>query len=218
MLHAQPDSVEMRLPWKSGQEIELNLKFAENIIVEAWNKKEILLTGEVMINGGELNRAHTMDSVVNEESITIITDLDEEALPGNHCCDCFRKGTDYTYNKQGKKRSSICTEIYFKIYLPAGADLRLETISGNIRISNMQGVIDAESVSGEVDVRISKDQKADIELKTVMGKATTTPEIPVPLVKGLRPMLSRKLNAQLNGGGKKLRLESVTGNVSLKSL
>ena len=215
---AQPDSVEMRIPWKQGQVIELNLKFAENIMVKAWSKKEILLQGEIMINGGDLNRAHVMDSVITNESITINADLDEDLVPGNHCCDCFRKGTNFTYSKKGKKISSICTEIYFTVYLPAGADLKLETISGSIEISNMKGSIDAESVSGEVDVVIPKDQKVDLELKTVTGRASTTPEIPVQLVKGLKPMLSRKLEGQLNGGGKKVRLESVSGNVSLRSM
>jgi hypothetical protein len=215
---AQPDSVEMRLLWKPGQEIELNLKFAERIVVEAWTKKEILLKGEVMINGGELNRAHVMDSVINNESITINTDLDEDALPGNHCCDCFRKGGNFTYSKKGKKRTSICTEIYYTVYLPAGADMKLETISGSIKISNMKGAIDAESVSGEVDVIIPNGQKVDVELKTVTGRASTTPEMPVQLVQGLKPMLSRKLEGQLNGGGKKVRLESVTGDVSLRSI
>jgi hypothetical protein len=215
---AQADSVEMRLPWKPGQEIELNLKFAETIVIEAWNKKEIFLKGKVMINGGELNQAHTMDSVINDESITINTDLDENFLPGNHCCDCFRKGMNFTYSKKGKNQTSICTEIYYIVYLPAGADMKLETISGSIKISNMKGAIDAESVSGEVNVIIPEGQKADVLLKTVTGRASTVPEIPVQLVQGLRPMLSRKLEGPLNGGGKKVRLESVTGDVSLRSL
>jgi hypothetical protein len=215
---AQPDSVEMRLPWKPGQQIELNLKFAESIVIEAWNKKEIFLKGEVMINGGALNRAHTMDSVINNESITINTDLDEDLLPGNHCCDCFRKGINFSSNKKGKRQTSICTEIYYIVYLPAGADMKLETISGSIKISNMKGAIDAESVSGEVNVVLPVGQKVDVELKTVTGRASATPEIPVQLVQGLRPMLSRKLEGQLNGGGKKVRLESVTGDVSLKSM
>ena len=107
--------------------------------------------------------------------------------------------------------------IHYTVFLPAGADMELETISGDVKITNMKGEIEAESVSGAVDVIIHEGFKADVRLKSVMGRVSSYPDISTEH-EGLIPILARKLNGKLNGGGKNIHLESVMGNVSLKSL
>ncbi|HEY3429205.1 MAG TPA: hypothetical protein VGK39_00930 [Cyclobacteriaceae bacterium] len=204
---------EMSLPWKSEQKINLNLKFADRINIQAWDKKEVFFKAEITINGGTLDHAHTMDSTIHNEEITIITDFDKALIPKNWC-NC--EGTNnFTINNK-RDRQQICSEIYYTVYLPAGADLELKTISGDVKILNMKGAIDAESVSGEVEVIIPPNQKVDVSLKSVMGRVASYPDL-TTLEDGLRPMLARKLNGKLNGGGKAVRLESVTGDVSLRS-
>jgi hypothetical protein len=208
---------EMKLPWKAGQKIDLNLKFAERITVEAWDKKEIYVKAEVSINGGALNHAHVMDSTISDQEISILADLDEELTGKNFWCDCERQGS-WRYNTQNKENHKwICTENYYTIFLPAGADMNLKTISGAIKITNMKGTIEAESVSGTVDVIIPAGSKADVRLKSVMGRVTSEPDL-LTERDGLKPMLARKINGKLNGGGKNVRLESVTGDVTLKSV
>ena len=205
---------EMSLPWKEGQKVVLNLKFADSISVEAWDKKEVFLKAQIVINGGALNHAHVMDSILTNDEVVIEADFDEEIV-GKSWCDC--NGNSHNgirYGKKMKNMQQICSEIIYTVYLPKGADLELETISGDIKIVNMKGAIDAESVSGTVDVTIPSDQKADVTLKSVMGRVSSNPDI-TTLVNGLRPMLARKLDGKLNGGGKSVHLESVTGNVSL---
>lgn len=216
LLHAQ-DIEEMKLPWKPSQQIELNLKFAERIIVEAWDKKEIYVKADVTINNGMLNNAHVMDSTISDQEISILADLDEKVVGRNFWCNCEREGS-WRNNIQNKETHKwVCTEIYYTVYLPAGADMNLKTISGDIRISNMKGVIEAESVSGTVDVIIPAGAKADVRLKSVMGRVYSTPDLTTEH-DGLIPVLARKLNGKLNGGGKNVRLESVTGNVTLTSV
>src|SRR5688572_16926406 len=145
------DVEEMKLPWKPGQEINLNLKFAERITVESWDKKEIYVKAVVTINGGTLNHAHVMDSTLSDQAIAILADLDEEVVGKNFWCDCEQRGV-MRYNIQNKGTQKwVCTEIYYTVFLPAGADLDLKTISGDIAITNMTGTIEAESVSGTVE-------------------------------------------------------------------
>jgi len=67
-----------------------------------------------------------------------------------------------------------------------------------------------------VDVIVHEGFKADVRLKSVMGRVSSYPDL-LTEYEGLKPMLARKLDGKLNGGGKKIYLESVTGNVSLKS-
>ena len=104
------------------------------------------------------------------------------------------------------------------MYLPTGTDLVLETISGDVIIVNMQSAIDVRSVTGIVEVTIAGNQPADVYLKSVMGKVSSHPELPLPKNENMKRLLSRELKAQLNGGGKSVHLESVTGNVSLQRL
>lgn len=210
------DVEEMTLPWKSGQKVNLNLKFAETIKIEAWDKKEVYVKAEVTINGGMLNHAHVMDSILSDPCITINAGLDEDVVGKNFWCNCEQQGA-MRYNIQNKdKHKWVCTEIYYTVYLPAGADFELETISGDIKVLNMKGAIEAESVSGTVDVIVHEGFKADVRLKSVMGRVSSYPDL-LTEYEGLKPMLARKLDGKLNGGGKKVYLESVTGNVSLKS-
>ena len=211
------DVREMKLAWKAGQKVILNLKFGERVNVEAWDKKEVYLKATVSINGGELNEAHIMDSILTDQSITIEADLDENMVGKSFCCNCDENGTSrYNIGKKDKCKW-ICTEIDYTVFLPAGADLELETISGDVKILNMKGAIDAKSVSGPVDVIIPKGQRVDVSLKSVMGRVSSDPDI-TTLEDGLRPMLARKLKGKINGGGKYVHLESVTGDVTLKSL
>lgn len=210
------DVREMKLLWKPGQKVILNLKFADNISIEAWDKKEVFLKAQITINDGLLNHAHTMDSTISDNEISIETDFDYKLVPRNNWCDCYGRDDSYfTVNKKGKTMR-LCSEIHYTVYLPGGADLELETISGNIRIVNMKGMLEAKSVSGTVEVFIPEGQKADVSLKSVMGRVSSYPDLAI-LKDGLRPMLARKLDGKLNGGGKELRLESVSGNVSLRS-
>lgn len=215
VLRAQ-DVEEMVLPWKSGQKIYLNLKFAENIKIEAWDKKEVYVKAVVTINGGTLNYAHVMDSTLSDQSITVNADLDKDIVGKNFWCDCDREGPS-RYNIRNKENQKwICTEIFYTVFLPSSADFELETISGDIKISNMKGAIEAESVSGTVDAIVHGGFKADVRLKSVMGRVTSDPDLSTEH-EGLIPVLARKLDGKLNGGGKKIYLESVSGNVSLKS-
>jgi hypothetical protein len=210
------DVREMKLPWKAGQKVILNLKFGRHVSIEAWDKKEVFLKAEISINGGELNEAHIMDSILTDQSLTIDADLDENLVGKSFCCNCDENGSSrYTINKKGRCKS-ICTEIDYTVYVPAGADLELETITGDVKIVNMKGAIDAKSVSGTVDAIIPGSQQVDVKLESVMGRVSSNPDI-TTLVDGLRPMLARKLKGKLNGGGKNVNLESVTGDVSLRA-
>src|SRR5690349_24013836 len=192
------DIEEMKLPWKAGQKIELNLKFAEKIIVEAWDKKEVFVKAEVTINSGTLNHAHVMDSTISDQEISILADLDEDVVGKNFWCDCERQGS-WRYGQNKENHKWVCSDINYTVYLPAGADLNLKTISGDIKITNMKGVIEAESVSGTVDVIIPAGSKADVRLKSVMGRVSINPLLVTESRKdGLIPVLARKLDGKLN--------------------
>ena len=75
------DVTETLLPWKSGQKVVLNLKFGKKIKVEAWDKQQVSIISDITINGGTLNNAHDMDTLISDERIEIVTDFDKDIIP-----------------------------------------------------------------------------------------------------------------------------------------
>jgi hypothetical protein len=215
-LFAQEDTVDISLPLRPGQKATLNLRFADKIEVKTWDKEELFMRAYVDINGGLLNNAHTIDTVMSDDALEISTDFDEDLIK-NRCCDCDGKDrSKYNFtNRRGDRAYSICHTINYTIFLPAETALEIETISGDIAIYNMKDELEAKSVSGMVDVIIAKNHKADILLESVSGRAYTEPAM-FTRTDGLQVLLSRKVNGQLNGGGKYIHLESVSGNVILR--
>ena len=215
-LFAQEDTVDISLPLRPGQKAILNLRFADKIEVKTWDKKELFIRAYVDINGGLLNNAHTIDTVMSDYALEISTDFDEDLIK-NRCCDCDGKDrSQYSYTRRrGDRTYSICHTINYTVFLPAETDLEIETISGDIAIANMKSEVEAKSVSGVVDVIVAKNQKADVLLESVSGRAYTEP-VMFTRPDGLQILLSRKVSGQLNGGGKNIHLESVSGNVSLR--
>jgi hypothetical protein len=216
-LLAQGDTVDISLPLRTGQKAVLNLRFADKIEVKTWDKKELFIRAYVHINGGLLNDAHKIDTVISDSALEISTGFDEEIIKKSWFHDCDGKNrSQYNFDqRRGNRGYNICHTIYYTVFLPAETDLELETISGDIAIVNMKSEVEAKSVSGVVDCVIAKNQKADIRLESVTGRAYTEPAM-FTRPDGLQVLLSRKVSGQLNGGGKYVHLESVSGNVSLR--
>ena len=212
-LFAQEEVVEISLPIKTGQKAILNLRFAEKIEVKTWDKKELFIRATVYINNGWLNEAHTIDTLLSVDAIEIATDFDKDIIKNSRFSDC--DGKNRTQYRRGDQSYNLCHTVNYTVFLPAETDLDIETISGNIVIANMKSEVEGKSVSGVVDFIIAKDQKADVLLQSVTGRAYTEPAM-FTTHDGLQSLLSRKISGQLNGGGKNVHLESVSGNVRLR--
>jgi len=176
-LFAQEDTVDISLPLRTGQKAVLNLRFADKIEVKTWNKKELFIRAYVHINGGLLNDAHKIDTVMSDNALEISTGFDEEIIKKSGFRDCDGKNrSQYNFDdRRGNRGYNICHTINYTVFLPAETDLEIETISGDIAIANMKSEVEAKSVSGVVDCVIAKNQKADIRLESVTGRAYTEP-------------------------------------------
>lgn len=219
ILFAQEEIVDIKLPLNAGQRAILNLRFADKIEVKTWGKKELYVRAQITINDGWLNEAHKIDTVMDEHSIELSTGFDEEMIKGNRYANCNGKNRSQ-HNFSGGYRDrnySICHTINYTVFLPAETVLDLETISGDITIENMKAQVDAKSISGQVNMSVEKNRKADVLLESVTGRAFTEPAM-FQTRDGLQSLLSRKISGQLNGGGDRVHLESVSGNVRLRQI
>ena len=216
-LFAQEDVVDISLPLRTGQKVILNLRFADKIEVKTWDKKELFIRANVLINDGLMNDAHKVDTVMGDYAIELATGFDEDIIKNSGFNNCDGKNrSQYNFDqRRGNRGHNICHTINYTVFLPEETDLMMETISGDITIANMKSEVEAKSVSGVVDCVVAKNQKADILLESVTGRAYTEPAM-FTRPDGLQVLLSRKVRGQLNGGGKYVHLESVSGNVSLR--
>ncbi len=105
------------------------------------------------------------------------------------------------------KVKTICANI--SVYGHPGA-LNLKSISGNIIVTDNTTDIDANSISGFVDVTVSPNTKADLEFKSISGTIYTNYELKTSVKK--RPGSTRVAD-QMNGGGAKIALSTISGNV-----
>lgn len=213
-LSAQQRILEKTLPAPSGENIQLNLKFGERIVVKGWDREEVSFRAVVEINEGRLNDAFVADFTDDGRGIRIETDLDHEKLREGRTdeCDC-NHSVSFSRNNGGM----VCTSITYEIHLPKDGRLAIETISADVELNDVAGPIDVQSVSGFVDLSWPENRSADISLKTVTGEAyTNLGNLTISNRKERMPHVGYELRGTIGSGGPVVRLESVSGNLFLR--
>lgn len=101
-------------------------------------------------------------------------------------------------------------------------DIWIDQIQGGIDVNTTSGDIDAkiqivsakyyylETVSGEIDLLVSKEAQADLEIKTTSGEIS----LDIPLV--LKEVSRRSIIGTLGSGGAKVEINTVSGDISLE--
>lgn len=193
-------------PLKGSKKASLNLKFAHHILVKEWDKVELGLKTTITFSDPALAEKHKMEVDKSGESLEIETTYEWEKNKGNnfHCWNCNEPS-----------QACVCLESSYEVYVPKGASLTLETISGDIEIINVGGDIRAKSISGWVDVSMNPRGAADLHFKSVTGEIYT--DFDVKLDKN-SSSFSKKLNTSINGGGSALALETVSGDIFFRKL
>ena len=79
---------------------------------------------------------------------------------------------------------------------------------------NQSAPVSISSSTGDVDVTLPSNAKADVELKSTMGTVYSNFDLETPRDDGMKVVgATRKIKGQINRGGVKLYLSSSTGNI-----
>ena len=185
----------------SSKQVALNLKFASTIKVTSWSKNELGLKTIITASSDDLRKLHEVE-VKEGNVLQIETDYAVEGMKkyDQQCWGCNEESGE----------NCTCLEVSYEIQLPSSAELKLETISGDIEIRDFEGKTQAKTISGYVDLGLSTRANRDISFKSVTGEIYT--DFDVALDKDSSPW-SKKLNASLNGGGGLISLETVSGDI-----
>ena len=210
--------VEKTAKVKNQSNLVLDFDFADEITIKGWDKDEVLVKVSVDINDNEDNDAFRLD--LKEMSSTISFTSEIENMK-----EISKNKVVVKKSKDGKRITTysnswhIDMDIYFEVFLPKNMAINLSTISGDLILTNVNGEMDLETISGFIDIEIDQNAKASVNTSTISGGVYTDHDIQL-----IRKMKSNKYHLvagrspdfNLNGGGRKIKLETISGNIYIR--
>ena len=169
----------------AGQGVFLDLKYAHHIRVRAG--AGLSVQARVSINDNQQNDLYSLNLQTTGSELAVVEKLDEERLrETNFTGDCdggSRNNGSGGLNMSSKRSDktdrsrhtiiprkgdsySYCAKIDYEVTVPAGTALRLNTISGDLDLSGLQGTVTAKTISGDV---LSAGLTGPLTLRTISG-------------------------------------------------
>ncbi len=189
-VHAQK-IIEKQFPLQPGADVKLDLQITDSINIQVWDKNEVYVKGSINIDSNKHNDDYqvTFDGT-GDKRFEVKARLEQPP----HCnCSCR-------------------ADITFTVYVPKGVNLDVNTINGNIVIRGGLGQVKAKTISGFVDMAVSPEKKASLEMSTISGNVYS--DLDFPLDKTQPRQVGGHINTNLNGGGDiSIVLESISGDI-----
>jgi len=176
--------------WKS-ETIEINLPILDSISIETGGNDKVEMHLSVNVNNNTDNETyHVKFNQVNGR-----IELSSDFKP--------------------KKKECNEVDVYCRIIVPKGADVKVKTISGDITSQSRLGSVRYKTISGFIDLTLSNEVKADIHAKTISGDIYSDLDLEFsgPMK---NKIVGAEVDATLNGGGSAIALETISGNVYLR--
>ena len=191
--------VEKHLNFSSNKTIELNIQIADSIRIVTWNKNEVYAKASIDINNNKDNDVYITEFNESGNSIDVTAKFDDTKKDAGyndscHCCCNYR------------------SKIYWDIYIPENVPFSVETIDGNIIIEGKTQQVKAHSISGFIDLAFASSRKADLKMSTISGTIYTN----VAINKPSERHGGNTVNSQYNGGGERVELETISGDIFLR--
>lgn len=207
---AQSAIVEKNFPY-TNQTLDVDMDFGTGLKVRAWNKNEISVKATYSINEGKSNDAIKLDIDNYDNRLSIDVDLDLRKIEAEAAC-CCNNGPYWSVDKN----KQVCAEVLIEVFIPASSDLWLNTIIADVEIEGMNGNIEVETVTGDIDLIWSESEGAEVTMKTTTGAVYTNLELDSKKDKGLLMISSHNVRGTYKNGGKEILLKTVTSNIYFK--
>lgn len=203
-LSAQPKIVTETVAVTGQKKLDLEFAFADDIVFEVWDKKEVRVEVSVEINDGEDNDIFTLKSDKTES--TIYVEMDEDMWKKIEK-DKDRKWRDCSYR----------TNINYTVYLPKGLRVKSNTISGDYEFEYFGEEMELKTISGAIDITVPSRLGLDFNAKTISGEVYSDIDIKYPEGKeGLRQIVGQDFKGRINDGGLLSEFETISGNIYLR--
>lgn len=176
----------------SGKKIaEFNIQISDSIDVHTWNKNEVYVLGSVNINDNKDNEAYKTSFQETGDKVVV------------------KAGFDDNYFK-GKKNCCNESEINWTVYVPEKANIKVETINGDITVSGNPGPLNLKTISGFIDLTYAENKAGDLEFSTISGTVYTNHNL---TSQGSESHMPSHMRYHLNNGGDIVKLETISGDI-----
>lgn len=192
--------IEKHIDFSQKDLIALNIQIADSIRIITWNKNEVYVKASIDINDNKDNDLYRMtfgDSGNTVAVLAKIADREKTNRGWNEKCNCY----------------CMQSEIYCDIYIPENVNFSIESINANITITGKTAAVRAKSISGFIDLAVDPQRKADLKLNTITG--TVYSDLAVNASRNTRAV-GTKVSDMVNGGGKPISLETISGDIFLR--
>jgi len=192
--------VEKRVAVTGQSRLILDLPFADEIHLEAWDKNEVLTEAEVLINNGEEDQIFVLDAHASANTIYVEMDKNRwKDFSWDGMCHC----------KQ--------TKISYHVYLPGSLQTEASTISGSYVLDYYGRSIELKTISGDIDLNVPGNRGVDFRVRTVSGEVYSDLEIAYPDGKdGLKQLAGINVRGLIAGGGPTVDMNTVSGDIYLR--
>lgn len=205
--------------------IKIEVKFAENITIKNWNKKEVLVEAEVNINENKDNSYFTLTNTTEDKVLRIESDYGE-------LFEKYKK--EEKEKKQGKHTYYGCHNnlvVNYIVYVPKGMQLKVKSISGSVALENYEGKLTLDLISGDIEV---KAHSKDMNLKTISGDidiyvkdaqfraetltGTVYSDLDIDFGKRAKYTSEYKVKGTVRDGNASLKMKTISGNIFLRKI
>jgi hypothetical protein len=183
--------IEKHIDFSGKEALSLNIKIADSINIQTWNKNEVYVKASVNINQNKDNEAYVTSFDEAGNTVTVNANFRDKYFKGrNNCC-----------NE---------TDIYWQIYMPEKTNISIETINANITITGQTREMRVKSISGYIDLAVPANKHADLDFSTISGRMYSNHELALSKMHSGIPL---KISEKLNSGGDPIMLETISGDI-----
>lgn len=207
----------------SGQTIDLDVKFASEIIVKTWDKSTVYLKADITTKNGKFIDLYNLD--IDENGSTL--DIEEDAIP---VFKAFQDEWDKNH-PEAKHRGYMGDDTYefnYVLYVPKGARFKVSSINGDLKSDIINGDFTAELINGDIDI---KQYNGDMDLQTINGAidlVMKNTQLEAQTLNGSiyadeklnlkseKRMVGQKVVGSFDGAQHRLKLNTINGNLYLR--
>ncbi|MBX2947012.1 MAG: hypothetical protein KF725_14350 [Cyclobacteriaceae bacterium] len=226
--------IEQSIPVQASQKLELAFDYPELIKIQTWDRKEVMIKGEVSINKGENDDAFELITSIKNNVVLVTSELkDKDNLPKRIVIKrgemeyVFKakdykdpevkkfleeNGGNYTYMSSG-----IIREIKLEIFVPAGMETTVEAKYGIVEILGFNAPLKVTATYGGVDATINSRSTGELIARTHYGEILTNLDLPFDSSKDTDSGYNKWTQVSAKAGnGPRYTLESKYGKVYLR--
>lgn len=204
--------VEKQIAVNAPTNLTLSLDFADTIQIKPSKDNSVRIKATVNINDNLHNDKYELFADEGSQSLRIsakIHDMKSLRVPCKNYI-----GT--SYDCQGGK--CLTMNINYEIEVPVLADIKVETISGDIIIEKSSCPMWLKSISGFIDLSIPSSTNSDIKIETITGGVYTDHELKKENVDCDSNPGGTDAYIRLGSGGNRIKLITVSGDIYVRKM